>query len=83
MASTRGTGAEPPPAPALSPRGDSRSTAEHRTDYEEADGPAEIQWQLGIASDTHRLGTQRGPGVSPAVFGDFCAYKSHPGFGAG
>ena len=59
-----------------------QGAAEHRTDYEEAGGLMEIQWLPGISSDTHRLGKQRGSGVSPALFGDFCAYKSHPGFGA-
>ena len=33
-----------------------------------------------LASDWTEKG---GSGVSPAPFGDFCAYKSHPGSGAG
>ena len=36
----------------LSPRGDSRSAAEHRTGHEVAGGPKEIQRHLGISSDT-------------------------------
>ena len=55
----------------------------HRTDYEGAGGPAEIQWQPGIKFTPDRLDKQRGSGVSPAPFGDFCAYKSHPGSGGG
>ena len=65
------------------PRAVRRSTADRRTGYEEAEGPKEIQWLPGISPDTDRLGKKRGPGVSPALFGDFCAYKSHPGCGAG
>ena len=40
----------------------------HRTDYEEASGPTEIQWLPGISLDTDRLGKKRGSGVSPAHF---------------
>ena len=43
----------------------------------------EIQWQPGIFFAGVRLGKKGGSGVSPAPFGDFCAYKSHPGSGAG
>ena len=90
-------GWEAPGAAPLSPRGDSRSAADRRTDYEAASGQKEIQRQLGISRDTDRLDKKRGlqgelaegqervawARISPAPFGDFCTHKSHPGFGGG
>ena len=70
------------PAKSPSPRAVRRSTAGHRTGYEAAGGLKDIQRQPGRKSPPDRLG-KRGSGVSPAPFGDFCAYKSHPGSGAG
>ena len=42
-----------------------------------------VQWQPGISPDADRLNKKRGSGVSPALFGHFCAYKSDPGYGGG
>ena len=45
----------------------------HRTGYE---GQLEIQWQLGIFSDTDRLDKNGGPGSPRRFFGDFlCVQK--------
>ena len=55
----------------------------HRIDCEGARGPVVFQWLPGPKSAGDRLDKKRGAGVSPAPFGDFCAYKSHPGSGAG
>ena len=65
------------------PEGRQAKCVTHRTDYEGAGGSAEIQWQPGIKFIPDQLDKQRGSGVSPAPCGDFCAYKSHPGSGAG
>ena len=67
---------------AYQPEGRQAKSDNHRTDYE---GPAALQKFSGKrvsplqASDW----TKAGAGVSPAPFGDFCAYKKLPGFGAG
>ena len=50
------------------PEGRQAEPDTHRTDYEGAGGPAEIQWQLGISPGKDRLDKKRGSGVSPAVF---------------
>ena len=55
----------------LSPRGDSRSAAAHRTNYEGAEGPKEIQRQLGITPDTNRLDKTGGLGSPQRPFGYF------------
>ena len=72
-----------PPACLLNAAGRQAKWDIHRTDHEEASGLAEIQWQLGISLDSDRLDKKRGSRVSLARFGDFCAYKSHPGSGGG
>ena len=51
----------------FSPRGDSRSTADRRTDYEVAEGPKEIRRHLGIGPDTHRL-DKKGVWGLPSAF---------------
>ena len=53
---------------ACQPEGRQAKCVTHRTDYEEAGGLALVQWLPGIKSDSDRLGKQRGPGVSPALF---------------
>ena len=55
------------------PEGCQAKCVMHRTGYE---GQLEIQWQLGIFSDTDRLDKNGGPGSPRRFFGDFlCVQK--------
>ena len=68
---------------AYQPEGRQAKSVAHRTDYEEANGLAEIQWLPGISSDNNRLGKRRGS--SPKGAGGFSAHfwaaKSGPAGG--
>ena len=67
-----------------SPRAVRRSATSHRTGYEEAGGPTEIQRQLGIKISDRPIGQKEGVrGLPGAFLVTFCAYKKLPGSGAG